>query len=208
MMNSLRRFTSIFALFSAHDQIKSNNWNRTCLTIIHKKRFARNRQIKCVHFELLFALSFKCYATCVLEMLNLVIDGKIPTDLAYKTIHLMLPDNVKDSTRASLEKCRSLLREYIDSIAISISHYAILIWIVDLQPIIRITCIASSVTKCSNAWRKITWRFSSFSELKFGKYRHISKYIHMIQTDIIIDLLKSEQLIGRSNSNKMVAFSK
>lgn len=46
-------------------------------------------------------------------MLNLVIDGQIPTELAHMTIHLMLPDEVKDSTIASLEKCRSFLRKLV-----------------------------------------------------------------------------------------------
>ncbi|KAJ6636624.1 General odorant-binding protein 72 [Pseudolycoriella hygida] len=51
----------------------------------------------------------KCFATCVLEMFNMVIDGKVPIDLASESIGHFLPDKINAVAQTALDTCRSSL---------------------------------------------------------------------------------------------------
>lgn len=51
----------------------------------------------------------QCFATCVLEMFNMVINGKVPTDLANESIGHFLPDAMKSTAQIALDTCRSSL---------------------------------------------------------------------------------------------------
>jgi PBP/GOBP family len=61
---------------------------------LHKGEYPDNRDLK-------------CYVNCVLEMLQTMKKGKLNYDSAMKQIDVMLPDDMKEPTKKSLETCKS-----------------------------------------------------------------------------------------------------
>ncbi|XP_037036883.1 uncharacterized protein LOC119074700 [Bradysia coprophila] len=51
----------------------------------------------------------KCFATCVLEMFNMVINGKVPGNLADESIGHFLPNKINEVAKNALDHCRNAL---------------------------------------------------------------------------------------------------
>jgi PBP/GOBP family len=61
---------------------------------LHKGEYPNDRELK-------------CYVNCVMEMLQTMKKGKVNYDSALKQIDVMLPDELKEPTRKSLEACKN-----------------------------------------------------------------------------------------------------
>jgi PBP/GOBP family len=61
---------------------------------LHKGEYPNDRELK-------------CYVNCVMEMLQTMKKGKVNYDSALKQIDVMLPDEMKEPTRKSLEACKN-----------------------------------------------------------------------------------------------------
>lgn len=50
---------------------------------------------------------FKCYVSCLLDIMQVARKGKVNYEKSLKQIDTMLPDHMKPAFRAGLEACKS-----------------------------------------------------------------------------------------------------
>lgn len=52
-------------------------------------------------------LGHQCYVNCVLEMMNMIRNGKLNYNLAVKQINLFMPDGMKEVYLSAVEQCKN-----------------------------------------------------------------------------------------------------